>query len=103
MGNVRKSTIFGYLDIFTSIAQLLATLISAPVSIYLYFKNKKRVSEDNSIDFTPILNFVFALLAIYATIRHIVATKKLMKAEKNVSIYSNTTLGQICISFKPKN
>lgn len=99
MGNVRKSTIFGCLDIFTSIAQLLVTLISALVSIYLYFKNKKRVGKANSIDFTLILNIVFALLAIYATIRHIVETKRLMKAEKNVSIYSNTTLGKICIFF----
>lgn len=97
MANLKKWIIFGYLDIFSSVAQALVTFSSALVSVYFHFKNKKREGTDNSVEFAPTFNLVFALFAVYTNIGNIHAAKKLIKAEKNVNIYENNTQCKICI------
>lgn len=91
MANLKKWIIFGYLDIFTSVAQALVTFSSALLSVYFHLKNKKRVGTDNSVEISPTFNLVFVLLAVYTNIGNIHAAKKLIKAEKNVNIYSYAT------------
>lgn len=93
MGNLRKWIIFVYLDVLTSITQLLVTVISSLLSIYFRLRDKKRIGKDNSVEFAPTFNLVLVILAAYATIGNILKGTKLLNAEKNVRSYSINTQG----------
>lgn len=83
----KKWIVFGYLDVLTSIAQLLVTLTSSLLSIYFHFKNTFRVGKESGIEVAPTINLVFAIFAAYINLGHISAAKKLIKAGKNVRKY----------------
>ncbi len=82
MANFMKIKWFGYLDLCTSVLELVVTSTCTLISVHLEFTRKVELKQ--SYYFSPTFNLITTLFILFACVKQVACGRQLVRAGNNV-------------------